>query len=70
MIGRDSTGPGLQLVGARFLNFPPGKVITRVQSLPYVHISRYSNGRISVVRDATVTWLRVLIVLHVLCISI
>jgi len=28
-----------------------GKAITRVQTLPYVHISRYSNGRISVVRD-------------------
>ena len=26
MIGDDSTGPGLQLVGARFLNFLPGKL--------------------------------------------
>jgi len=26
IIGGDSTGPGLQLVGARFLNFLPGKL--------------------------------------------
>jgi len=26
MVGGDSTGPGLQLVGARFLNFLPGKL--------------------------------------------
>jgi len=70
MVGGDSTGPGLQLFGARFLNFLPGKLcITRVQTLPYFHISRYSNGRISVVRDATVTCLGLLLVLHVPCIS-
>ena len=57
MIGDDSTGPGLQLVGARFLNFLPGKLS---------RFSPYSNGRISVVRDATVTWLGMLLVLHVL----
>ena len=68
MVGGDSTGPGLQL--APIFEFPSGKAITRVQTLPYVHISRYSNDRISVVRDATVTWLGVLLVLHVLCISI
>jgi len=26
MVGSDSMGPGLQLVGARFLNFLPGKL--------------------------------------------
>jgi len=26
MVDGDSTGPGLQLVGARFLNFLPGKL--------------------------------------------
>jgi len=49
------------------VEFPSGKAITRVQTSPYVHISQYSNGRISVVRDATVTWLGMLLVLHVLC---
>jgi len=39
----------------------------RVQTLTYVDISRHSNGHISVVRDATVTWLGTLVVLHVLC---
>jgi len=48
------------------VEFPSGKAITRVQTAPYVNISRYSSGRISVVRDATVTWLGTLLVLHVL----
>jgi len=47
--------------------FPPKKAITRVQTSPFVDISRNSNGRISVVRDATVTCLSMLVVLHVLC---
>ena len=67
MVGDDSTGPGLQLVGARFLNFLLGKLFTRVQTSPFVDISRNSNGRISVVRDATVTCLGMLVVLQVLC---
>jgi len=33
--------------------------------LPNVHISLNSNGHISVLRDATVTWLGMLVVLHV-----
>jgi len=41
-------GPGLQLVGAQFLNFLR-KAITRVQTSPIVDISRNSNGHISVV---------------------
>ena len=67
MIGDDSTGPGLQLVGARFLNFLPGK-LSREFKLRHMSIFHhtYSNGRISVLRDATVTWLGMLLVLHVL----
>jgi len=44
-----------------------GKAITRVQTSPIVDISRNSNGRISVIPDATVTCLGRLVVLHVLC---
>jgi len=47
--------------------FPARKAITRVQTSPFVDISRNSNGHISVVRDATVTCLGTLVVLHVLC---
>jgi len=67
MVGDHSMRPGLQLVGARFFNFLLWKAITRVQTSPFfVDISRNSNGRISVVRDATVTCLGTL-VLYVLC---
>jgi len=70
MVGGDSMGPGLQLVGARFSNFASTKTITTVQSSPNVDISRNSNGHISVARDATVTWLGTLVVLQVLCMLI
>ena len=63
-------GHSMEPVGARFLGSRLElRCITRVQTLSYVHISGYSNGHISVLRDATVTWLGVLLVLHVLCIS-
>ena len=51
LVGGDSIGPGLQLVGAQFLNFLR-KAITRVQTLPVVDISRNSNDHISVVEPA------------------
>jgi len=38
------------------VEFPSRKDITRVQTSPNVHISRNSNGHISVLRDATVTF--------------
>jgi len=58
MVGDDSTGPDLQLVGARFLNFLSGKLSREFKLRQYiVDISRNSNGHISVVRDATVTCL-------------
>ena len=40
--------------------------MTRVQTSPNVDISQNSNGHISVLRAATVTWLSALVVLHVL----
>jgi len=64
MVDGHSMGPVLQLVGARFLN--SRIAITRVQTSSNVDISRNSNGHISVLRDATVTWLGKLVVLHVL----
>jgi len=57
----DSMGPGLQLVGARFLNFLLGKLSREFD------ISRNSNGHISVVRNAIFTWLGTLVVLRVVC---
>jgi len=47
--------------------FLPRKAITRVQPSLIVDISRNSNGHISVLRDAAVTWLGKLLVLDVLC---
>jgi len=49
------------------VEFPSRKAITGVQTSPYVHISRNSNGHMTVVRDATVTCLGMLVVLHILC---
>jgi len=46
------------------------KAIMRVQTLPNVDISRNSNGYVSVLPDATVTWLDTLVVIHVLCMLI
>jgi len=66
MVGGHSMGPGLQLVGARFLNFLLRK-LSREFKLRRVNISRNSNGHISVLRQATVTWLGMLIVLDILC---
>ena len=49
------------------VEFPSRKAITRVQTSWNVDILRHSNGHISVLRDTTVTWLGMLVVLHVLC---
>jgi len=75
MFDGDSIAPGLQLVAAQFSNlfrspifeFPSRKAITGVQTSQNVNISRNSNGHVSVVRDSTVRWLGMLVVLHVLC---
>jgi len=47
--------------------FPSRKAIMTVQTSRNVDISRNSNGHILVLRNATVTWLGMLVVLHVLC---
>ena len=58
----------LMVGGCQSLIFelPSRKAITRVHTLQDVDISRNSNGHISVVRDATVRWLGMLVVLHIL----
>jgi len=61
MVDSHSMGPD------QIFEFPSRKAITRVQTSPNMDISRNSNGHILVVRDATVTWLGTLVVLHVLC---
>jgi len=43
-----------------------GDDVTRLHTSPYIHISQNSNRHISVLCDATVTWLGTLVVLHVL----
>ena len=65
MVDSDTMICGLQLESDFRISFT--KAITRVQTSPNVDISRNSNDRISVVRDATVTWLIVQVVLHILC---
>jgi len=45
--------------------FPSRKAITRVQTSPNVDISRNSNGHMSVLRNATVTWLGVQVAIHI-----
>ena len=67
MVGGDSMGPDLQLVGVRFSNFLLRKLS---QEFKKVDISRNSNGHISVLNDATVRWLGMLVVLHALCMLI
>ena len=49
------------------VEFPSRKAITGVQTSRDVEISRNSNGHISVLRNATVTRLGTLVVLHALC---
>ena len=65
----DSMGPATACWSAIF-EFPSTKCITRVQTSPNVDISGNSNGHTSVLHDATVTWLGMLVVLHVLCMLI
>jgi len=68
MVSGHSMGPGLQLVGAQFFNFLLGKLSRefKLRRLSIFHQIQM-NVRISVVRDATVTCLGMLVVLHVLC---
>jgi len=66
MVGGDSTGPGLQLVGARFSNFLPRKLSLQFQRRP-VSIFHDIQTAIFPYCDATVTWLDTLVVLHAMC---
>jgi len=61
MVDGYSMGPGLQLVGARFSNFLPGKLSRefKLRRMSIFHDIQMTNGHILVMRDATVTWLRV-----------
>jgi len=61
MVDIDSMGPGLQLVGGRFSNFLPRKVSLefKLHGMSIFHDIEMG--------DATVTWLRTLVVLHILC---
>jgi len=70
MVDSHSMGHGLQLVGARFQNFLLGKLSREFKLRRLSIFQRNSNGRISVGRDATVTRLGMLVVLHVLCMLI
>jgi len=63
MVGNDSMGPGLQLVGVRFSN----KGITWLQTSRNVDITWISNGHISVLREVTVTRSGTLVVQQVVC---
>jgi len=70
MVDIDSMAPGLQLVRGRFSNFLLGKVSLQFK-LQYFMECRYFMTfkwpHISVLADATVTWLGMLVVLHILC---
>jgi len=67
MVDYDSTGPSLQLVRARFFQFPSQKAITWLQTSQNVDITQISKRHISALLEARVTWSRLFIVLHVLC---
>ena len=69
MVGSDSIGPGLQLVGARFSNCLPGK-LSREFKLRRMSIFHDIQMAISVVREATVRCLGMLVVLQILCMLI
>jgi len=65
MVSGDCMGPGLQLVRARFSNF----LLRRLSREFRVHgMTQISNGHISILLEATVTWSSMLVVLYVLCI--
>ena len=66
MVGGHSMGPGLQLVGARFLNFLLGKLSRELKICPMSIFDEIQMDIFSVVRDATVTRLGMRVVLHIL----
>ena len=64
MPGGDSMGPGLQLVRAGISFY---ESYYDSSNFANVDILGNSNGHISVLRVATVTWLGTLVVLRILC---
>jgi len=65
MVDYDNMGPNLQLVRAQFLNF-----LSKLScdfKLRGMSILRTSNGQISLLLEAGVTWSGMLVVLYVLC---
>jgi len=69
MVVADSMAPGLQLVWAQFSNFLLTK-LSREFKLHGMSISWNSNGHISILREAALTWSGMLVILHVLCMLI
>ena len=67
MVDVDSMGPVLQPVGARFLNFLLRKVSLHLNFMECRYFMTFKWPHISALREATVTWLGTLVVLHVLC---
>ena len=62
MIDHDSMGSSLQLVGAQFSNFLIRKLSRESQN---VDIIQSSNGHMSVLHEAIVTWSGTLVILQV-----
>jgi len=70
MVDIDSMGPGLQLVRGRFSNFLLGKVSLefKLHGISIFHDIQMAWPHISVLGDTTVTWLGMLVILHILCV--
>ena len=67
MVDVDSMGPGLQLVGALFLNFLLRQVSLQFKLHGMSIFRDIQTATYFGTADATVTWLGTLVVLHVLC---
>jgi len=69
MVDYDNTGPSLQLIRAHFLNFLLSN-LSRLQTSRNIDTTGLSKGHISLLLEARVTWLGMLVVLYVLCMLI
>jgi len=69
MVDYDSTGPSLQLFIARFLNFFSVSY-HMTSNFTECRYNRTFKGHISVLLEARVTWLGMLVVLYLLCLLI
>jgi len=67
MVAGDSMWSNPQLVGARFSNFLIEKLSREFKLRGMSIFDEIQNGHISVVREVTVRWLGMLVVLQVLC---